>query len=110
MSKVGNLLKKFAPNVLDTVGSLTGIKALNRAADLIEGKKDLDPKVKAEILAAINEDRKNAREREVLINQSQHSGWLTKNINSLLAIVFVGATIVIYFLGYTGGEETEKNR
>ena len=79
-TKVGGWLKNKFPDVLDTVGDLTGIEAFNIASSLIDGKDvmpsdkiewlELQKDYEIEVLRFELENNKSAREREVGVTQA----------------------------------------
>jgi hypothetical protein len=121
-TKVGKFLKDKGGDLLDTAGSLiTGnwVDAAGQIKDLITNSDKLDPEQKEIALKYLEqdleamkldlEDRKDARNREVQINNSEYSSWLTKNITSLIAIfVLLTCTAMMLLIGLGYFEDTES--
>jgi hypothetical protein len=122
-TKVGKFLTgEGAGNLLNTIGQVaTGnwIGAVDSITDMIQGsteltaeKKELALQYLAQDLEAMKlevEDRKDARSREVLINQSESSSWLSKNTGSLIALTFTVFTCVLFILVLTGNIKPSEN-
>jgi hypothetical protein len=122
-TKVGKFLTgEGAGNLLNTIGQVaTGnwIGAVDSITDMIQGsteltaeKKELALQYLAQDLEAFKlevEDRKDARSREVLINQSESSSWLAKNTISIIAIMFTLFTCTLYILVLAGNLKSSDN-
>ena len=122
-TKLGAFLTgEGAGNLLNTIGQVaTGnwIGAASSIKDMISGsteltaeKKELALQYLAQDLEAMKlevEDRKDARAREVLINQSENSSWLSKNTGSLIALVFTIFTCILFILVLTGDVKPSEN-
>ena len=54
-------------------------------------------RINLETFAAEVKDRESAREREVRVNESEKSGWLSKNVSSLLAIGCLVLTFLMFY-------------
>lgn len=91
-TRVGNFLKglgNIADPILETVGDLTGIEALNKVSDLIVTDKELSNIQKQEALSHLRmdyEDISNARKLSSDIQKSQFSSWLAKNVPYIIDI------------------------
>lgn len=122
-TKLGAFLTgQGAGNLLNTIGQVaTGnwVGAVDSITDMIKGsteltaeKKELALQYLAQDLEAMKlevEDRKDARQREVLINQSESSSWLAKNTGSLIALVFTVFTCILFILVLTGNIKPSEN-
>ena len=121
-TKLGKFLKEKGGDLLDTVGAVaTGnwVDAAGQIKDLITGSSNLTPEEKEVALKFLEqdlegfrievEDRKDARAREVLINQSESSSWLAKNTGSLIALVFTIFTCILFILVLTGNIKPSEN-
>jgi hypothetical protein len=122
-TKVGKFLSgEGASNLLNTIGQVaTGnwIGAAGSISDMIQGSTELTPEKKelalqylAQDLEAMKleiEDRKDARSREVLINQAEGSSWLSKNTGSIIALTFTLFTCILFILVLTGNIKPSEN-
>lgn len=122
-TKLGSFLTgQNASGLLNTIGQVaTGnwIGAVDSITEMINGstelsaeKKELALQYLAQDLEAMKlevEDRKDARQREVLINQSESSSWLSKNTGSLIALTFTIFTCVLFILVLTGNIKPSEN-
>ena len=111
-----------AGNLLNTIGQVaTGnwLEAADSIRDMITGDTQLTAEQKEVALKFLEqdlegfrvevEDRKDARAREVLINQSENSSWLSKNTGSLIAIIFTLFTCILFVLVLTGNIKPSEN-
>jgi hypothetical protein len=123
-TKVGQFLQsKGFDKALDLVGTFVpGVDLLSDVKDLVLGDKaevKLTPEEQALFLELYQadlqefqleiQDRENARNREIQINQSEHSSWLAKNIGPLIAIVYVSFSMVLYILVLSGTLKASDN-
>lgn len=68
ISRVGNFLRKAAPEVLNIAADLTGVEALDKLSDAIRGTKALSPEQKQialELLKLDYADVENARNMQI---------------------------------------------
>lgn len=96
---VGNMLRGLKKNILPTVLDAVGVGDLARAAKLISD----DPKNAGLSEAEVQEffrlyeldmqDRASARQMQVDIATSQHTGWFAKNYVYLLSSLIIVAAI-----------------
>lgn len=122
MSKLSNFLKGKGLNTLanaaigNPVGAITslfGITEENTEEGILKvlgTKSELLHKVREnelEYAKLIVKDRESAREREVAVNNSANSSWLTKNIVAILALIWTTASIYIFYLALIGKITTE---
>jgi hypothetical protein len=57
-----------------------------------------DKKLDASYYQIDQQDRASAREREIRVMEAEHSGWLNRNIVSMITlIVIVGGGLILYF-------------
>ena len=122
-TKLGAFLtRQGASGLLTTIGQVaTGnwIGAATSIKDMITGSTELTAEQKEVALKFLEqdlegfrievEDRKDARAREVLINQSESSSWLAKNTGSLIALVFTIFTCILFILVLTGNIKPSEN-
>lgn len=108
-SKVGNFFREKAPHLLDVVGDFLPDKG---GLGIIKNLIDKDPKVPdavkeefAELYALslkelelINEDRADARNREIEVLKTKEAPWLVKNIVPIIAIIWTVFAMVIFIL------------
>jgi hypothetical protein len=110
---IGKFVTNVAPEILDKVDDFFPPVGILTAA--VKGK-NLSPEQQAEFdkLAVEYEsmrvrDMESARNREVLINQSEHASWMAKNTASIIALAFTLFTFVIYFLVLIGHLKASEN-
>jgi hypothetical protein len=110
---IGKFVTNVAPEILDKVDDFFPPVGILTAA--LKGK-NLSPEQQAEFdkLAVEYEsmrvrDMESARNREVLINQSEHASWMAKNTASIIALAFTLFTFVIYFLVLIGHLKASEN-
>ena len=122
-TKLGAFLSgQGASGLLTTIGQVaTGnwIGAATSIKDMITGSTELTAEQKEVALKFLEqdlegfrievEDRKDARAREVLINQSESSSWLAKNTLSIIAIIFTVFTCTLYILVLRGNLRSSDN-
>lgn len=122
-TKLGAFLTgQGASGLLTTIGQVaTGnwVGAASSIKDMITGSTELTPEQKEVALKFLEqdlegfrievEDRKDARAREVLINQSESSSWLAKNTISIIAIMFTLFTCTLYILVLAGNLKSSDN-
>lgn len=90
-------IKDKAPDVLDLVGDITGVEALNKVADLVD-KSGMSPEDKAEFLELYKlelqettlyiSDIQNARNREIEMAKTGKSDWMMYVVGFIGLIVF----------------------
>ena len=122
-TKLGAFLTgQGASGLLTTIGQVaTGnwVGAATSIKDMITGSTELTAEQKEVALKFLEqdlegfrievEDRKDARAREVLINQSESSSWLAKNTLSIIAIIFTVFTCTLYILVLRGNLRSSDN-
>lgn len=89
MGKILAKVKAVVPTALDVVGDITGIEALDKLSDVIQGDNSVDPKDKEHILTLINleiQDRNSAREANVEIQISEFASTMAKTVPYIIAI------------------------
>ena len=76
--------KKFAPELLDMAGSLTGVEALSKLGDAIKGDPELSELDKRILLAELETDAVREQEITKRWEADLHSdSWLSKNVRPL---------------------------
>ena len=122
-TKLGQLLtSKGAGNLINTVGSIaTGNwvgaadqirNMIKSSSELTEAQKDLALQYFQADLDAMKleiEDRKDARNREIQINQVDSSSWLSKNAASIIALIFTVFTCTLFILVLVGQIKPSDN-
>lgn len=90
-SRLGLFLQKVAPDILETVGDLTGVRALDKVAELLEGKGDeeLPAADRAKLLQLIYQDRANARKSNVEILTSKFAPPIAKVTPYLIDVAVI---------------------
>lgn len=122
MSKLSKFLKSNGLNALanavtgNPVGAITslfGVTGENTEEGILkvlgansEALSEVREK-EIEYATIIMKDRDSARRREVDINNSINSSWLTKNIVAILALIWTTASIYIFYLALIGKITTE---
>lgn len=98
-------------NSLDFIGDVTGIEVLENLGEKIAGSAELTPEQKAEAAEVLkadierlkleNEDRANAREMNVKIQDSEKASWLAKNIAYMIDafVVLIWGAVTVYIIG-----------
>lgn len=99
---------------LATLTGLTGSSTETGILKTLQGDPELVLKLKEkenEYVKFILDDKKNAREMNFKINDSNNSSWLQKNISALIALVWVSFCIYLYWISLTGkiGEDAQMN-
>lgn len=107
-TRVGMLIQnvaKFAPEVLDLASNIPGLQVLDKAADIVRGKK-LPEQTEAAILADIErekaveiarlQDIDSARRREVEIAKTGRSDWM-KNVVGIFVMILVSSVCYAVF-------------
>lgn len=92
-----------SPDILNVIGSVTGVDSLNRLGDAIRGNKDISTKDKELLLAEIEKDIEVSREitkREAEISKRweydmKYGSELSRNIRPLVVLNF---TLLIDFV------------
>ena len=96
---------------LTTLTGLTGSNTANGILEALQGDPQLVLKLKEkenEYIKFILDDKKNAREMNFKINDSDNSSWLQKNISALIAIVWVLFCIYLYWISLKGEVGSDK--
>lgn len=94
-TRVGVFLKEYAPDLLDFVASLTGISALEKLGDAIEGATNLSPEQKARAKELLELDIKQEMERtKRQENDMSSDSWLSKNIRPM-ALIYLTISVSI---------------
>jgi hypothetical protein len=112
-SAVGKFVHNVAPEILDKADDFFPPLSILTAA--LKGK-NLNPEQQAEFDRLSIEyetlrvrDMESARNREVLINQSENASWMAKNTASVIALAFTVFTFIIYFLVLIGHLKASEN-
>lgn len=123
-TKVGAWINDKGPGILDSVLRVAGGSGIPAVSLIASTVHELLPDLKPEDKQVFNNllhdyeetdykeyllDVQNARSREVLINNSEHSSWLVKNIVPMLAIAVVLLTIVLDLLVLTHSLNATEN-
>ncbi len=86
-SRIAVFLEKTAPDLLDAVGSVTGLKAFSMLGDLIGGSDQLTPEQKTEAKDLLLADIQQEQERTERHTADMASdSWLSKNIRPMTLI------------------------
>lgn len=86
-SRVGLFLKDKAPQILETVGDVTGIPGLNLLSNLITGDKQLSPEDKNKALELLSIDLQFEQEITKRHEADMNSdNWLSKSIRPIVLI------------------------
>jgi hypothetical protein len=94
-TRVGVFLQEYAPDALDFVASLTGISALEKLGEAIEGATNLSPEQKARANELLELDIKQEMERtKRQENDMSSDSWLSKNIRPM-ALVYLTLSVSI---------------
>ena len=99
---------------LTTLTGLTGSNTSNGILEALQGDPQLVLKLKEkenQYVKFILDDKKNAREMNFKINESDNSSWLQKNISALIALVWVSFCIYLYWISLKGeiGNDKQMN-
>ena len=98
-TRVGVFLQEVAPELLNVAGSLTGIKALSKISETIQGTIKLNPAQKANALELLNLDIQDEQERTKRHAADMASdSWLSKNIRPMTLIFLLVVVTVICVL------------
>ena len=96
---------------LTTLTGLTGSSTEIGILKAFQGDPQLVLKLKEkenEYVRFILDDKKDAREMNFKINDSNNSSWLQKNISALIALVWISFCIYLYWIslkGEVGGDK-----
>ncbi|WP_028856073.1 hypothetical protein [Psychrilyobacter atlanticus] len=96
---------------LTTLTGLTGSNTANGILEALQGDPQLVLKLKEkenEYIKFILDDKKNARDMNFKINNSNNSSWLQKNISALIALVWVSFCIYLYWISLKGEVGSDK--
>ena len=96
---------------LTTLTGLTGSNTVNGILEALQGDPQLVLKLKEkenEYVKFILDDKKNAREMNFKINDSDNSSWLQKNISAIIALVWVSFCIYLYWISLKGEVGSDK--
>ena len=104
MTRVGAILrgvKDIAPDLIEGIGDITGIEALERVGEKLQGREDIPEQKKKMILELISlevADKDSARKANVEILTSPHSGLFAKIVPLIidLAVAVVWAIFTFY--------------
>jgi len=109
-TKLGQFLSSNFPKVLSTVGdALPNSGVLGIVKNLIGSDESLSPAQKSEALQKVQDfekeifeaelkDRDSARNREIQINATANSSWLSRNTVSIIALSYTIFNFVIYIM------------
>ena len=95
MSWLGDMVGGGIGEVVESVG-----KTVDMFVTTGKEREELEiskARLNLETFAAEVKDRESAREREVRVNESEKSGWLSKNVSSLLAIGCLVLTFLMFY-------------
>ena len=95
MSWLGDMVGGGIGEVVESVG-----KTVDMFVTTDKEREELEiskARLNLETFAAEVKDRESAREREVRVNESEKSGWLSKNVSSLLAIGCLVLTFLMFY-------------
>ena len=106
---VGNALrgiKQVAPDILNLLGTVTGVESLNKLGDAIRTDGNISQQDKDILLAEIEKDiavEQEITKREAEISKRWESdahsdSWLSKNIRPLALVFLLISTIIILIL------------
>ncbi len=98
-SRVGASLKNVAPDLITTIGDITGIEAIEKIGKAIKGDSKISVEDKETALALLDLDRKvleevSKRWNAVAISDS----WLSKNVRPLVLMYLVFVCSLFCFL------------
>ncbi|MCS5420785.1 MULTISPECIES: hypothetical protein [Psychrilyobacter] len=96
---------------LTTLTGLTGSSTETGILKAFQGDPQLLLKLKEkenEYVRFILDDKKDAREMNFKINDSNNSSWLQKNISALIALVWVSFCIYLYWISLKGEVGSDK--
>jgi hypothetical protein len=103
-TRIGKFLREKAPELIDIVGDLTGIDALDRLGDLVVGKKELSESERQLALAYLERDRAEldavSRRWEADANSDS---WLAKNIRPIVLAWYVLTTTTVAIIDSVPG-------
>ena len=95
---LANTGKKVAPDLLDLAGSVTGVDALSRLGDKIEGSTELSEEDKMMLRANIEMDKQEMKNISQRWKSDMSSdSWLSKNIRPL-TLAFLTASLFIFVI------------
>jgi len=98
-TRVGVFLKNTAPTLLEIAGGLTGIRALNKLAEVIDKTDSLNPaqRANAQELIALDIQQEQERTQRHQADMASDS-WLSKNIRPLTLIyLLILATSLMFW-------------
>ncbi len=94
--------KKFAPELLDMAGSLTGVEALSKLGDAIKGDPGLSEIDKKLLLAELETDAVREQEITKRWEADLHSdSWLSKNVRPLTLSFLLACMFLFVILDST---------
>lgn len=102
-TRVGTFLKTVAPEVLELAANITGIDALEKVGDFIEGSDKLDEKIKAEALRLLEldiQDRDSARKMQIAA-LGQDDKFSKRFVYYMAAFWSVASVVFFYFAAFT---------
>ena len=111
MSWISEIFSGSTKGIVDGVGNVLD-NVVTTAEERINAKAGLakvvaDEMQKAQELAAA--EMQSARNREVLLNQSEQASWLAKNTVSLIALGYTLFNFAIYLLALAGKLKSTEN-
>jgi VIT1/CCC1 family predicted Fe2+/Mn2+ transporter len=113
-TKVGEFLSNNVPEALEALEGFPAVGAIKGVLKLVGVNlpQEKEQELNALLLdyeKELLQDKESARNREILINQSEHASWLAKNTASLIALAYTAFTFVIYILVLMGHLKAEAN-
>lgn len=98
-TRVGTFLQEVAPDLLNVVGSITGVESLNKLGDLIKGSTTLSDAQKASAIELLQIDLQEEQERTKRLQADMASdSWLSKNIRPMTLIYLMFFTSIMIVL------------
>ena len=99
-------IKEVAPDILNLLGTVTGVESLNKLGDTIRKDSSISQQDKDILLAEIQKDiavEQEITKREAEISKrwesdSHSDSWLSKNIRPLALVFLLTSTIIILIL------------
>ncbi|MDP2723201.1 MAG: hypothetical protein Q8O72_10620 [Bacteroidales bacterium] len=98
-TRIGTFLQEVAPDLLNAVGSITGVESLNKLGDLIKGTTELNDAQKASAIELLRIDLQEEQERTKRLQADMASdSWLSKNIRPMTLIYLLFFTSILIVL------------
>ena len=98
-TRVGAFIKSVAPDLIATIGDVTGIEVLENLGNAIKGDSKLSKEDKETALALLELDRKDLEEVSKRWNSDAISdSWLSKNVRPIVLMYLVFICSLFCFL------------